>query len=349
MTPERLALGALIALVSGLLLLMWALREGRRREPIVAAPIGPRVVIGAHVEPSDSLPLIDFDEGEEDYDEVTRHSDLGDVEESCPAIPIAFDKYALDEEDTSLQPHFLLAAVGRTDRGRHRKHNEDTVLVRSDDGLCVVADGMGGHNGGGIASGLAVETIAKALDERTFEGKEHPTLPRRGSEVVRAIQAASSRIRQVAKEKPEFAQMGTTVVAARFSPDKRRVYIGHVGDSRCYRYRDGVLERMTKDHTMACYGVVGEGSGLLSRAVGPRARVLTDLVVGKPEVGDVYLLCSDGLTKMVPDDLIRDVLATILDVTRAADCLVELANGRGGLDNVSVVLVRVGGAELAVA
>jgi len=308
-----------------------------------------RVVVGSHVEPSVSLPVIDFDEDEDDFEELTRNSDFGEAGESCPAIPIAFDDSALDEEVTSLEPHFLVCAVGRTDRGRKRENNEDSVHVSSDRGLCVVADGMGGHNGGEVASGLAVQTIATALEAGTFEGKPHPTLPARGSEVVRAIQAASSRIRDVAREKPELSRMGTTVVAARFSPDKRRVYIGHVGDSRCYRYRDGVLACMTKDHTMACFGVVGEGAGLLSRAVGPRARVLTDLVVGTPRVGDVYLLCSDGLTKMVPDDLIRDVLATVRDVGRAADWLVELANGRGGADNISVVLVRVVGAERAAA
>ncbi len=349
MTAERIALCGIVLFVTGLVLLAWTLlrsrtRPGTAQRVPASLPGAVRVELGAHVDPSDSLPIIHFDEGEEDGDEPTRHSDFDDADESCPAVPIAFDHSALDEEETSLQPHFILAAVGRTDRGRHRKQNEDTVLVRSTDGLCVVADGMGGHKGGGIASGLAVETIAKALEEGTFEGKRHPTLPSRGSEVVRAIQAASSRIRAVAKERPELSQMGTTVVAARFSPDKRRVYIGHVGDSRCYRFRSNELVLMTKDHTMACFGVVGEGSGLLSRAVGPQARVLTDLVVATPEIGDVYLLCSDGLTKMVPDDLIRDVLDTILDVGRAADCLVELANGRGGADNISVVLVRVVGA-----
>jgi PPM family protein phosphatase len=347
MSPERLAAVGLAIVVLGALIALLSRRRARRRRELAPPPV--RVVVGSHVEPGSSLPVIDFDEDEEDFEELTRHSDFSEGVESCPAVPIAFDESALDEETTSIEPHFLVFAVGRTDRGKKRPHNEDTVLVNSDGGLCVVADGMGGHKGGEVASGLAVETIAKALDDRIFEGKSHPTLPARGSEVVRAIQAASSRIRDVARERPELSHMGTTVVAARFSPDKRRVYIGHVGDSRCYRYRDGALVCMTRDHTMACFGVVGEGAALLSRAVGPRARVLTDLVVGTPRIGDIYLLCSDGLTKMVPDDLIRDVLATVRDVGRAADWLVELANGRGGADNISVVLVRVVGSERAVA
>jgi protein phosphatase len=130
-------------------------------------------------------------------------------------------------------------------------------------------------------------------------------------------------------------------VAARFAPRKGRLYVGHVGDSRCYRFREGVLARMTNDHTMASFGVVGRGAQLLSRAVGPRTKVLTDVVVATPRIGDVYLLCSDGLTKAVPEDLIRDVLDLYWDLDRAAARLVDLANRRGGLDNVSVVLARV--------
>ena len=263
MSPERLAAVGLAVLLFGVILALLLFLRSRRRAKhqslaaMIRVPAPGTVSVGSHVEPSGHLPVIDFDEDEEDYEEQTRHSDFSEASESCPAVPIAFDASALDEEDTSIEPHFLVFAVGRTDRGRKRAHNEDSLHVSSDRGLCVVADGMGGHKGGGVASGLAVETIASALEAGTFEGKPHPTLPARGSEVVRAIQAASSRIREVSRERPELSRMGTTVVAARFSPDKRRVYIGHVGDSRCYRYRDGVLECMTRDHTMACFGVVG--------------------------------------------------------------------------------------------
>jgi protein phosphatase len=144
--------------------------------------------------------------------------------------------------------------------------------------------------------------------------------------------------------------MGTTVIAARFSPDKQRLYVGHVGDSRCYRYRAGVLERMTTDHTMACLGVVGDGAALLSRAVGMQPRVLTDLVVATPRVGDVYVLCSDGLTKMVPEYFIEELLAWAgVDVERAVDWLVDAANDLGGADNISVVVVAITEAQRAAA
>jgi protein phosphatase len=294
--------------------------------------------VGSHVEPAADLPIIHLD----DFDAEEHGLADDDPVESCPAVPIAFDYEALEDETTAAAPLFQLHAVGRTDRGVRRKQNEDAVLVRSKEGLCVVADGMGGHKGGGLASKLAVEAIGEAIENGTFAGKEHPTLPPRASEVARAIQMACSRIRDAAKKDPGLSRMGTTVVAARFSPDKGRLYVGHVGDSRCYRFREGKLERMTNDHTMASFGVVGRGSQLLSRAVGPLPRVLTDVVVARPRIGDVYLLCSDGLTRAVPDELIRDVLDMYWELERAADQLVMLANRRGGHDNVSVVLARVG-------
>jgi protein phosphatase len=314
----------------------------RRAQTARAEGAGPPVsedVVPALPEPGE-LPVIRLYDDEGDDEPMVFGP--GGAGESCPAVPIAFDPAALEEEDTALRPQFELAAACRSDVGRTRRVNEDRVLFSAERGLCVVADGMGGHQGGAVASELAVETIAKVFEERTFEGRPHKTLPPRAGEVVRAIQKASSRIREMARDQPELSEMGTTVVAARFSPDKGRLYVGHVGDSRCYRFRDGVLERMTDDHTMASLGVVGERSAHLFRAVGAEERVLTDLVVATPRVGDLYLLCSDGLTKMVPDRVIRELLAwAARDVESAADWLIEVANQRGGSDNVSVVVVSV--------
>ncbi len=262
--------------------------------------------------------------------------------ESCPAVPIAFDKGALEQGPPADPPYLRVDAVARTDRGRKRHNNEDSVLAREADGLCILADGMGGHGGGEIASKLAVETIAEAIESRTFMGKPHPKLPPRASDVARAIQLASMRIHERAKKDRTLVKMGTTIVAARFSPDEGRLYVGHVGDSRCYRFREGKLEQMTTDHTMASYGIVGPGADSLSRAVGPRDYVLTDVIFAKPRIGDVYLLCSDGLTKAVPDDLVRDVLDINWELARAAERLVDLANRRGGPDNVSVIVMRFG-------
>ena len=319
-----------IIAISGVLLcaVALALVARRRHQPArVGASAAP---------PPASKPLLRLD--------VFGHDDKDDDDEardSCPAVAIAVDQTALQDEAAQGVPLFQVDAVGRTDRGKKRRHNEDSILVRTEQGLCVVADGMGGERGGALASRLAVETIAETLENRTFAEKVHATLPLAAGEVARAIQRACARIREAAKRDPTLARMGTTVVAARFLPDKGRVYIGHVGDSRCYRFREGMLEQITSDHTMASLGVAGEGGQFLSRAVGPRSTVLTDVLVGKPRIGDVYLLCSDGLTKAVPDDLIRDVLDICWELPHAADRLVDMANRRGGPDNVSVVLARV--------
>jgi protein phosphatase len=303
-------------------------RRGRRRLRFKDRPIAP---------PAENklmrLDVFHEEEGDDDDDAPP---------DSCPAVPISFDPDALEPAATTAEaPMFDIVAVGRTDRGKKRHDNEDALLVRANDGLCIVADGMGGHRGGAIASRLAVDTIAEAVENHTFQDKPHPQLPVCASEVTRAIQMACTRIRDAAKRDPVLQKMGTTVVAARFCGDRSRLYVNHVGDSRCYRYREGALQQMTTDHTMASFGVAGDGAGLLSRAVGPKNHVVTDVVVAKPHISDVYLLCSDGLTKVVPDDLIRDVLELYWDLERAAERLVELANKRGGPDNVTVVLVRV--------
>jgi protein phosphatase len=301
------------------------------------SPRGLNVPLARNRKAGAKVPIVHLNPLEDDEDDDESHP-----KDSCPAVPVAFDSEALDDEPTAVTPLFELDAVARTDRGKKRPNNEDAVLARGPEGLCVVADGMGGHGGGEIASKLAVETIAEVLENRTFAGKAHATLPPRAGELARAIQMASSRIHDRARKDPLLVKMGTTIVAARFSPKKGRVYVGHVGDSRCYRFREGALTQMTTDHTMANFGVGGTGGDLLARAVGPRAHVLTDVIVAKPRIGDVYLLCSDGLTKAVPDALIRDILDMYWELGRAADRLIDLANKRGGPDNVSVVIVRIG-------
>jgi protein phosphatase len=135
--------------------------------------------------------------------------------------------------------------------------------------------------------------------------------------------------------------MGTTVCAARFSPTKKRLYVGHVGDSRCYRMRGDVLEQITADHTMASLGVKGPEGERLSRAVGIYAAVPVDIVIAYPVVGDLYLLCSDGLTKMLPDETIAVVMRHEKDPKAIVDRLVLFANEHGGRDNISIILLRV--------
>ena len=258
-----------------------------------------------------------------------------------PVQRIVYDEDAAADEPTRTESLFLVSASAQTDTGLRRKRNEDSVLVLESSGLFAVADGMGGYAGGELASQLAVKTIADAFRNRTFEGEVHGEIPVQASELALAIQMANAAILETAKKQPKLEGMGTTICAARFSPNKKRVYLGHVGDSRCYRLRDGVLTMMTADHTMADQGVTGPEAAHLSRAVGIWPTVPIDIVMGVPLADDVYLLCSDGLTKMLKDDVIASVLRSEEDLKAAVERLILFANSRGGKDNITVVLIRV--------
>lgn len=254
---------------------------------------------------------------------------------------LVYDEDARTDEPTKATALILLSATAQTDKGLRRKQNEDSLLVREDDSLFVVADGMGGYRGGQIASTLAVETLAKAFASRSFRGTPPEALPRQAAELAQAIQMANVAILEHASSDKKLAGMGTTICAARFSPNKQRLYIGHVGDSRCYRMRDGALTQMTADHTMKEHGVTGAEAAHLSRAVGVWPVVPIDVVLAKPLPDDSYLLCSDGLTKMVPKEAITEILKSEASPAQAVEKLVEAANKRGGLDNITVILVRV--------
>ncbi len=261
--------------------------------------------------------------------------------EAPAAVPIIYDAEAAEDEPTRAHAVILVAAVGQSDVGRKRKGNEDRYLALDAHNLFVVADGMGGHAGGEVAAQLAVDTIGRAFQEQRFEGKPYDDVPRRGSELALAVQMANRAIYERARKQPELHGMGTTLVSARFTPGKERVYIGHVGDSRCYRFRSGQLTQLTTDHTMGALGMPGPFADHLSRALGVGATVQVDLVIAKPRHDDVFLLCSDGLTKMVPDAEIRDLLAAHPDPNEAADALVRRANEKGGRDNITVLVVVV--------
>jgi protein phosphatase len=253
------------------------------------------------------------------------------------------DDDAAVEEVTSPIARILVSAQGQSDRGRVRRKNEDSLLVLPERSVFVVADGMGGYAGGSVASKLAVDTIRGAFDREVFEGlaESKTPVPRRGMEMALAIQMANQAIIARAQMEKELAEMGTTVVAARFSPNKQRVYIGHVGDSRSYRFRSRQLTQLTTDHTLGLLGVKGPGSAHLFQAVGRERRMLIDVIVDKPRTDDVYLLCSDGLSKMVPDEAICDTLRNEPDLEAAVAALIQEANERGGRDNVTVIMVKV--------
>jgi protein phosphatase len=259
----------------------------------------------------------------------------------APVKRIVYDEDAATDEPTRAESLFLVSATAQTDTGLRRKRNEDSLLVLESSGLFVVADGMGGYRGGELASQLAVKTIEGAYRAKTFDGDPHENVPVHASELARAIQMANTKILETATAQPELEGMGTTLCAARFSVNKKRLYLGHVGDSRCYRLRGGVLTQMTADHTMADHGVKGPEAAHLSRAVGIWPTVPIDIVMGVPLANDVYLLCSDGLTKMLTDAMISEVLTTEEELKSAVERLITTANARGGKDNVTVILVRV--------
>jgi PPM family protein phosphatase len=244
---------------------------------------------------------------------------------------------------------------GLSDVGRMREQNEDSIGVDPALGVAVLADGMGGHQAGEVASRLAVDVISRHLTETLTE---KPARHRRNvaapevTAVQKAIHLANAAIHEVARARPECAGMGSTVVVAVFRDDY--LCVGHVGDSRLYRYRDGRLEQLTRDHSVI-EELVGRGlltheearqtigKNLVTRALGIDEFVAEDTREEKTRTGDLYLLCSDGLNDVVTDDDIAAMLALhsgALD--QLVHQLVKTANERGGPDNISVIVARTG-------
>jgi len=274
---------------------------------------------------------------------TSKRSSSSKMRAETPSVKVIYEDEAEQEEVTLPHARILISAHAGSDPGRHRPRNEDSLLVIPERSLFVVADGMGGYEGGEVASSLAVETMRRAFETNTFEGNAtaDSSIPRRGREMACAIQMANQAVLRCAKDSPHLRNMGTTVIAARFSPNKQRVYIGHVGDSRCYRMRGGTLRQLTTDHTLRELGMKGPSSKQLFQAVGIRPTITIDLVVDKPKPLDIYLLCSDGLSKMVSDDQVRGILLAEPDLEAAVYSLIEKANEHGGKDNVTVVLVKI--------
>lgn len=263
-----------------------------------------------------------------------------------PTRRIVLDEDAAFDEDTAIRPTTTVTAAAGTDRGRCRSENEDRVLVLAAHGLHVIADGMGGHRAGAVASQLAVDALAHAYDHQFFPGPSHDNLPTPASELARAVQLANSVVHHHSQRDARLGGMGTTLCAALFPAGSQRLYLAHVGDSRVYRLRRRSLRQVTVDHTMRERGVTGAGAENLSRAIGLWPTVPIDVLLAAPRPGDVYLLCSDGLTKMLADaQIARILLDGRCDPTTE---LVRAANDHGGVDNVSVVVVRVDQAMRAI-
>lgn len=262
---------------------------------------------------------------------------------------------SLDGTNT-MQPQFSLQLCGLTDTGRAREHNEDAIAWDADHGLAVLADGMGGHNAGDVASRLCIEQLLASLVPALsgpLRLRANKGVSKQATLVRRAVNGANAAIFANAAANPDRQGMGTTLVLALFYRD--RVVVAHVGDSRVYRLRGRRLEQLTADHSLVRAllekGVISPEevdnnpySHVITKAVGIRDRVTAEVQELETRAGDVFLLCSDGLTDLVDDATIEDTLVTAAgNWAAAAQRLVDLANGRGGRDNISVLLAALGG------
>ncbi|MCC7484455.1 MAG: Stp1/IreP family PP2C-type Ser/Thr phosphatase [Burkholderiales bacterium] len=233
-----------------------------------------------------------------------------------------------------------------------RSHNEDSIAADPDIGLAVLADGMGGYNAGEVASGIAVELIRTELKKALSEVKPEQ-LNGKGVETLLAEHAerANAAIYQAAQSQPQYSGMGTTLVVAMWRDN--RVSVGHIGDSRLYRLRGADFEQITRDHSLLQEqidsGMItreqarhSQNKNLVTRAVGIDPQVEPEVHTYDAQPGDIYLLCSDGLSDMVSDEDIQLTLTSLqTNLPLAAQQLVQQANDNGGRDNVSVILVRV--------
>ena len=251
---------------------------------------------------------------------------------------------------------------GGSDVGRERAHNEDAILVDSERKLVVLADGMGGYQAGEVASQLAVDVVRDDSSHLDISEADLGRIdPDTGISVAMrqlrgAIEKANNRICSVARGREELNGMGTTIVAARFYDG--RVGIAHVGDSRCYRMREHKLDQLTRDHSYVQdqleKGLISEEDAkhspqknLITRALGIDAIAEADVQEFRTRPGDLYLLCSDGLSDLVDDEVIQTALSSEKVPGDHIKYLIDKANANGGRDNISVIIVRVGDPPLA--
>jgi PPM family protein phosphatase len=243
-----------------------------------------------------------------------------------------------------------------SDVGRKRKGNEDSLFVNPEQHLFVVADGMGGHAAGEIASKVAVESINEFVcltggdEEITWPFGLDENISYDGNRLKTAIRYANRKVLEATKEKSEYEGMATTVAAVLVDGDTAN--LGHVGDSRVYLVRDAEITQLTSDHSWVNEqiqtGVISPDQArthplrnVVTRALGGKPDLQVDMQQHKAKAGDILLLCSDGLTTMITDeDIARIVREAGGDVEKAAQALVASANAKGGEDNITVLLIR---------
>lgn len=250
-----------------------------------------------------------------------------------------------------------LRYAGNTHVGIKRSHNEDNLLVVQEQNLYMVADGMGGHASGEVASEMAVQTVAEffeetsADDDVTWPYKMEKARRYEENRLAAGIKLANLRIYETASQNAAQRGMGTTICAISFSGDS--AYLGHVGDSRIYRLRGDEMTQVTEDHSLLNDYIKMKDlteqeienfphKNVIVRALGMKETVQVDVKYEEPQPGDLYMLCSDGLNGMVTDPDIREVMIEHRDDLEACcDALIQAANDGGGNDNTTVVCVEV--------
>lgn len=237
----------------------------------------------------------------------------------------------------------------KTSKGRIRDINQDYYYISSnmEYPLFIIADGMGGHKAGEVASKMAVEIISSNLESESdnFNMDDDYIV----SIIRNSIWRANEEIYNKSLKTEECSGMGTTVTLAWYINGK--IYIGHVGDSRAYLLRDNNLYQVTKDHSLV-EELIRNGSisreeakhhpqkNIITRAVGTSEEIESDIIIKEKTKGDILLLCTDGLSNMLSDDEIKDLLIQNGDIQKACEYLVELSNDKGGFDNISVVAIK---------
>ncbi len=254
-----------------------------------------------------------------------------------------------------MTPKDKIEIFGLTDVGLVRDNNEDTIGINPELGLAVLADGMGGHRGGEVASAITVNTILEALEMELNRINPGDIDANNGFSlesiaVHDAIAKANENVFTSSNENSQYRGMGTTVVVLLFYDD--HFTVAHVGDSRLYRFRDGELEQITSDHSLM-QELIDRGfytdeqakkslnKNLVTRAVGIEESVQIDVFEAVAHPADIYLLCSDGVTDMIEDDVIKQtIVANDNDLEKIAAELIRLSNEAGGKDNISAILAR---------
>ena len=234
---------------------------------------------------------------------------------------------------------------GKTDVGLKRENNEDAFIVSPETDCCLVADGMGGAAAGELASRIFGDTALDIFSKNTHHTEEEILFL-----IQKAFSFANEKILEHVTQNPNHKGMGCTGELLAFSDNG--FFLGHVGDSRTYRSRNGYLEQLTEDHTLVQQqldeGLITHENvrnhplrHVILRAIGLTHELTLDLVQGKIAPGDLFLLCSDGLTDMLPNDRIQDILSSDIDISQKAETMIEAAKTAGGDDNITVVLAAI--------